>query len=180
MEVSDKNVIPGNEKNAIPGNEIAQVQLQLYNAHPEDHSHAHVNQCFPTDEPDEKASHTGQDCGGTTNMNSGTEVAVTNPGDLVKPKTNIEPVAWMIIIGDGLHNFIDGLTIGVSFSTSNYVGLSTSLAIFCEELPHELGEEIQMPEMGLIHVCKKTSMRHSCFCFCLFICFQWNASPCNN
>lgn len=54
-------------------------------------------------------------------------------------KRRVAPVAWMIIIGDGLHNFIDGLAIGASYSTSTYVGISTSLAIFCEELPHELG-----------------------------------------
>ena len=55
-------------------------------------------------------------------------------------KRKVAPVAWMIIIGDGLHNFIDGLAIGASFSGSTYVGISTALAIFCEELPHELGK----------------------------------------
>ena len=51
----------------------------------------------------------------------------------------VAPVAWMIIIGDGLHNFIDGLAIGVSFTNNIVEGISTSLAILCEELPHELG-----------------------------------------
>ncbi|XP_078366746.1 metal cation symporter ZIP14-like isoform X1 [Oculina patagonica] len=63
------------------------------------------------------------------------EVAMKTSG---KKKAN--PVAWMIIVGDGLHNFIDGLAIGASYSSSTYVGISTSLAIFCEELPHELGD----------------------------------------
>ncbi len=52
----------------------------------------------------------------------------------------VAPVAWMIILGDGLHNFIDGLAIGVSFSNNVMQGISTSLAIVCEELPHELGK----------------------------------------
>ena len=55
-------------------------------------------------------------------------------------KRKVPPVAWMIIIGDGLHNFINGLAIGASYSSSTYVGISTSMAIFSEELPHELGK----------------------------------------
>ena len=51
----------------------------------------------------------------------------------------VAPVAWMIILGDGLHNFIDGLAIGVSFTNNVVQGVTTSLAILCEELPHELG-----------------------------------------
>ncbi|CAB4024036.1 zinc transporter ZIP8, partial [Paramuricea clavata] len=57
----------------------------------------------------------------------------------VPQNKKIATVAWMIVIGDGLHNFIDGLAIGASCSTSVLSGLSTSLAICCEELPHELG-----------------------------------------
>ena len=65
--------------------------------------------------------------------------AVVENGALSPEKKKIAPVAWMIIVGDGLHNFIDGLAIGASFSGSTFVGVSTALAIFCEELPHELG-----------------------------------------
>ena len=60
----------------------------------------------------------------------------------VPENKKIAVVAWMIVIGDGLHNFIDGLAIGVSCATSVLSGLSTSIAIVCEELPHELGRYI--------------------------------------
>ena len=53
----------------------------------------------------------------------------------------IKPVAWMVIFGDGLHNFIDGLSIGAAFADNTWAGISISLAVICEELPHELGEE---------------------------------------
>ncbi|XP_022252668.1 zinc transporter ZIP8-like [Limulus polyphemus] len=46
----------------------------------------------------------------------------------------------MIIFGDGLHYFIDGLSIGAAFTNSILSGISISVAVFCEELPHELGE----------------------------------------
>ena len=46
----------------------------------------------------------------------------------------------MIIFGDGLHKFVDGLSIGAAYAQSIGSGLSVSVAIFCEELPHELGE----------------------------------------
>ena len=127
----------------IPGNDIAEVQLELYNAHPEKPSHSHMHSYCPSIALNESTCH-ANGTGGTKNMCNGTEVVVRDSGNEVKRKKRIKPVAWMIIIGDALHNFIDGLAIGASFSTSSYSGLSTSLAIFCEELPHELGEKIQM------------------------------------
>ena len=53
----------------------------------------------------------------------------------------MEPAtALMILWGDALHNFIDGLVLGVSFGVSTEVGLAASIAIFTHEVPQEIGD----------------------------------------
>jgi zinc and cadmium transporter len=53
----------------------------------------------------------------------------------------MEPAtALMILWGDALHNFIDGLVLGVSFGVSTEVGLAASIAIFAHEVPQEIGD----------------------------------------
>ena len=63
-----------------------------------------------------------------------------------KSLERISAVAWMIIIGDTLHNISDGLAIGAAFSEGGNSGISggisTSIAVFCHELPHELGNDL--------------------------------------
>lgn len=59
------------------------------------------------------------------------------------------PVAWMVILGDGLHNFVDGMSIGAGFSNSLATGLSISIAIACEEFPHELGDFAILVNSGM-------------------------------
>ena len=58
----------------------------------------------------------------------------------IDKSTSIATVAWMVIVGDGFHNFSDGLAVGAAFSASLTTGLTTSIAVFCHELPHELGK----------------------------------------
>ncbi|XP_072550376.1 metal cation symporter ZIP8 [Salminus brasiliensis] len=63
--------------------------------------------------------------------------------------SGVKTVAWMITLSDALHNFIDGLAIGASFTVSVLTGFSTSLAIVCEEFPHELGDFVILLNAGM-------------------------------
>ena len=51
-----------------------------------------------------------------------------------------EPFAHMILLSDGVHNFIDGLIIAASFIVSYPVGIATTLAVAFHEIPQELGD----------------------------------------
>ena len=47
---------------------------------------------------------------------------------------------YTILIGDGVHNFVDGIIIGVSFLISIPLGIITALAIASHEIPQEIGD----------------------------------------
>ncbi|EDX09724.1 zinc transporter foi [Drosophila simulans] len=70
-------------------------------------------------------------------------------GHVHSPPETLSAVAWMIIMGDGLHNFTDGMAIGAAFAENIAGGFSTSLAVFCHELPHELGDFAILIKAGM-------------------------------
>ncbi|HBB36759.1 MAG: hypothetical protein UX02_C0001G0126 [Candidatus Moranbacteria bacterium GW2011_GWC1_45_18] len=53
---------------------------------------------------------------------------------------HIHPVVYMNIIGDLVHNFIDGMLIAGSFLISIPLGVSTSIAVVLHEIPQEIGD----------------------------------------
>ena len=55
-------------------------------------------------------------------------------------KCETHPVSYLILFGDGIHNFIDGIIIGVSFLVSIPFGIVTALLIIGHEIPQELGD----------------------------------------
>lgn len=48
-----------------------------------------------------------------------------------------------------MHNFTDGMAIGAAFSGSVAGGFSTAVAVFCHELPHELGDFAMLLKAGM-------------------------------
>lgn len=55
---------------------------------------------------------------------------------------------WMILIGDGMHNFTDGILIAAAFLADPQLGLVTGVAIIAHEIPQEIGDFIVLLNAG--------------------------------
>lgn len=53
---------------------------------------------------------------------------------------SIKPFSYLILISDGIHNFIDGLVISASFVIAIPIGIVTTLAVALHEIPQEIGD----------------------------------------
>lgn len=47
---------------------------------------------------------------------------------------------YFILVGDGVHNFVDGVAIAASFLVSPSLGVATTLAVVAHEIPHEVAD----------------------------------------
>ncbi|MBM4216979.1 MAG: ZIP family metal transporter [Gammaproteobacteria bacterium] len=50
-----------------------------------------------------------------------------------------EASGWLTMVGDGLHNLIDGVLIAAAFLTDFHLGVVTAFAIMAHEIPQEVG-----------------------------------------
>ena len=50
------------------------------------------------------------------------------------------PVVVMSLLGDGIHNLIDGMVIAAAYAASGALGLVTTAAVLLHEVPQEVGE----------------------------------------
>jgi zinc and cadmium transporter len=57
------------------------------------------------------------------------------------PKCNIHGTAGaLILIGDALHNFVDGIVIAAAFLTAIPLGVAVAVAVIVHEVPQEMGD----------------------------------------
>jgi zinc and cadmium transporter len=52
----------------------------------------------------------------------------------------IHPVGYVNLLGDGVHNFIDGAIIGASYLACIPIGIATTIAVILHEIPQEIGD----------------------------------------
>lgn len=59
---------------------------------------------------------------------------------ILTSQKHLHPVVTMNLAGDALHNLIDGVIIGASYSAGISIGITTTLAIILHEIPQEIGD----------------------------------------
>lgn len=52
----------------------------------------------------------------------------------------IKPLGKLVLVGDGVHNFVDGAVIAASFLISPALGVATTAAVFLHEIPQEIAD----------------------------------------
>lgn len=53
---------------------------------------------------------------------------------------NTHSFGYMNLLGDGIHNFLDGLIIAAAYAGSVELGIATTLAVILHEIPQEIGD----------------------------------------
>lgn len=52
----------------------------------------------------------------------------------------VRPLGRLILVGDGIHNFVDGAVIAASYAVSLPLGVATTIAVFLHEIPQEVAD----------------------------------------
>src|SRR3989344_554538 len=55
-------------------------------------------------------------------------------------KNHKHPFAYLNLIGDAVHNLLDGIIIGASYLVNMQVGIATTIAVIFHEIPQEIGD----------------------------------------
>jgi zinc and cadmium transporter len=62
---------------------------------------------------------------------------------------HVHPLAVTNLVGDALHNFVDGSIVAASFLASTQLGIATAVAVVLHEIPQELGDFAILVRAGL-------------------------------
>jgi len=65
---------------------------------------------------------------------------VTETRGLQTAHSHASASGYLILFGDGVHNFVDGVLIAAAFLTDPHLGVVTALAVAAHEIPQEVGD----------------------------------------
>jgi len=55
-------------------------------------------------------------------------------------RRSLQPLGYVNLAADGIHNLVDGMLIGASYLVSLPVGIATTIAVILHEIPQEIGD----------------------------------------
>ena len=55
-------------------------------------------------------------------------------------KKDLSSSSWIVVVGDTIHNFIDGVAIAAAYLINPGLGIITTASTFLHEVPHEIGD----------------------------------------
>jgi zinc and cadmium transporter len=58
------------------------------------------------------------------------------------------PAGLLVLLGDGIHNLVDGVLIGAAFLSDTHLGVITALAIASHEVPQQLSNFVVLLQSG--------------------------------
>lgn len=64
-------------------------------------------------------------------------------------KDHIRPASYLVVIGDGLHNLVDGIAIAIAFLADPALGVAATLAIAAHEIPQEVADYAILTKAGM-------------------------------
>lgn len=116
--------------------------------HGHDHGHSHSNghAVASTTAVDEKKSDSLRNRKPETKQPTTTTALAAAAS---KDKPSVKLSAYLNIIADFTHNITDGLALSSSFYASPTIGATTTLAVFCHEIPHEVGDFALLIQGGM-------------------------------
>src|SRR3989344_12979 len=72
----------------------------------------------------------------------------THHRDEIEKKLTTRTI-YSILIGDGVHNFVDGIIIAIAFLTNPILGISVSIGVIAHEIPQEIADFSLMIRIGM-------------------------------
>jgi len=62
---------------------------------------------------------------------------------------SIQPFGWLNLVGDALHNLLDGVIIAAAYLIDTAAGVATTIAVAAHEIPQELGDFAVLVRSGM-------------------------------